>query len=80
MNEILFAELLKHLEVRDCRSCLERLTQFKREGGSQKDAYSVLERLRSHAGVNEDDVLDLMDLVSGWCNPSLRIWKEELEG
>ena len=55
---------------------LEILREFKREGGSQSDALSALEVLRNQLNEekSEDVVLELMDFVTGFCSPHMRLW------
>lgn len=51
------------------------------QGAKQEDVYLELERLR---GVYvfweevEDTILEVMDLVYGWCSEENRIWKTVL--
>ena len=49
-----------------------------RDGGLDSSfAYKVLEDLRTSmklTEVEENRLLDLMDIVVGWCSPSARIW------
>jgi hypothetical protein len=79
MTESLLTELGHFLNARDLDSCRQTLARFQRDGGKQEEAYSALEELRGNPGISEDDVLDLMDIVSGWCKQSSRIWDSELE-
>jgi hypothetical protein len=52
------------------------LLLFKEEGGNQEDALIVLEDLRQKSENQkvEDNILEIMDLVTGWCNVDLRVW------
>lgn len=52
------------------------LRHFKLLGGSQDYAATVLSSIRSVLldDVLENRVLDLMDFVSGFCSPHMRIW------
>jgi hypothetical protein len=46
-----------------------------RDGGTTADsAYAALESLRASAGATEDRILEIMDIVSGFCAPHLRVW------
>lgn len=48
---------------------------FKKAGLTQAEAYSSLEILRQTVGPDEIDLLlDLMDIVSGFCVEAHRIW------
>jgi NTP pyrophosphatase (non-canonical NTP hydrolase) len=53
---------------------------FKSRGGSKEEAYEVLKDVRVLHQWNEeteDLILEVMDIVSGFCSPSLRIWENE---
>jgi hypothetical protein len=52
------------------------LREFKREGGSQSEALEVLEALRNESTEekSEDVLLELMDFVTGFCSPHMRLW------
>ncbi|WP_460582154.1 hypothetical protein [Hymenobacter arcticus] len=52
------------------------LQQFKASGGNQLAALRILEQLRSTAvsEQEEDKILELMDLVIGFCQPHRSIW------
>lgn len=52
------------------------LKHYADQGGNKEEAYSILQKLRVEA-VNdlvEDRILELMDIVSGFCSPHQRIW------
>ncbi len=71
-------------EINSNKNLLDLRTEiiaFKNGGGSQQEATRILSELRNDFMGNaekEDRVLELVDFVSGWCSPSLRIWEEEL--
>ena len=53
------------------------LFRFKQFGGSQKEAYKILEKIRD-GDIDEsveDKVLEIMDFVSGYCSQDNRIWE-----
>lgn len=54
------------------------MLEFRDLGGEQAGAYRLLESLRTHGDANEEFVLEVMDIVSGWCQPELRIWDSTL--
>jgi hypothetical protein len=59
------------------------LIRFKDGGGSQLDAYKVCEQIRQLYSENEtleDRIMDVMDIVSGWCMPHKWIWDKSLSG
>jgi hypothetical protein len=50
--------------------------ELARRDGDREGVLSDLEDLRAMArrdGLDEDAVLDLMDFVSGWCSPHMKI-------
>lgn len=73
--------LIPHILQLDYESCLHVLTDFESSGGDQLVACDMLQVLRedkitSHA---EDFILELMDVVSGWCPSDKWIWREPLD-
>jgi len=46
---------------------------------SQDELYSFLEKLRSDAKTEseEDRILEIMDLVCGWCSSDLQIYPQK---
>lgn len=72
----LYGELKNYVE-NDKNSFDEILIRFKDQGGSQQDAYRICEQLRKHyeeTEILEDKILDVMDVVSGYCSPHYKIW------
>jgi hypothetical protein len=58
----------------------EIVHRYKQHGGTQKNAYSALEKIRQEyrEDPGEDLLLDLMDFVAGFCSTDQRIWDEIL--
>jgi hypothetical protein len=55
------------------------LIESRDAGLDQQAAYDAITTLRSTTDEALDDrVLELLDLVSGWCRPSARIWPEPM--
>ena len=55
------------------------IIEFKKKGGSQKDAHKILEEIKYEFKEDEnkeDKILELLDFVCGWCQEQFRIWKE----
>jgi hypothetical protein len=57
----------------------ELLIEMKAEGISSEVAYAYFENLRkelSESGdeKDEDKILQVMDIISGFCSPHLRVW------
>lgn len=53
----------------------ETLRRFKEQGMSKDRMQQNLEKLRQESDPATEDILrDLMDYVSGWCNPSLAVY------
>lgn len=68
--KILKEQNLSLLEIR------EYLIYLKSKNISQDELYSFLENLRSSSKTEseEDFILDVMDLVCGWCSSDLKIY------
>lgn len=57
------------------------IVAFKEAGGSQRDALDTLESIRKlRDPMFEDNILDMMDVVSGWCYQAYWIWDEVFSG
>jgi hypothetical protein len=67
------------IQQRDFDCGYAALKYMHHQGVSKLDALQFLETLRANCGDEEagDFVLELMDVVSGWCAPSVRIWSAE---
>lgn len=65
--------LLNHFEFFDLHKILK---EYKDASGKQNDAYAVLESLREDLkeDSSEDILLELLDVVIGFCSPHIRIW------
>jgi hypothetical protein len=48
---------------------------MKAQGVQQADVKHALDSLRTNAEREEDRILEILDLVSGFCAPRLRIWE-----
>ncbi|MGE8035588.1 hypothetical protein B1B04_13690 [Lysinibacillus sp. KCTC 33748] len=66
--------LINHFKFFDLHKILK---EYKDAGGKQNDAYVVLESLRGDfkKDSSEDLLLELLDVVTGFCSPHLWIWK-----
>jgi hypothetical protein len=75
-NEIKTA-LKKQLPLPMLREIVQRYKQW---GGTQKNAYGTLEKIRQECSdePGEELILDLMDFVAGFCSIDQRIWDEIL--
>ena len=74
----LLLEIIKNQET----SLLEikgYLINLQNENVSQDELYSLLEELRSDAKTEseEDRILEIMDLVCGWCSWDLQIYPQK---
>jgi len=76
MNEQFRRSVIGGLEARvSLAEMIDVIRDFKLQGLTQGDATSVLEILRGSAGEeHEDRLLEILDCVSGFCAPRLRIW------
>jgi hypothetical protein len=53
---------------------------FKLSGGSQEEAYQILKEMRPLGDeAFEDRILDLLDIVVGFCHPDFKIWDTYLK-
>ena len=61
------------MEIKEC------LINLQNENVSQDELYSFLEKLRSDAKTEseEDRILEIMDLVCGWCSWDLHIYPQK---
>lgn len=70
-------DILKFIQSSsDVRSCREFLLKYKAAGIFKNEVYEVLKKLQLQVK-NEDlenRILDLMDIVSSFCGPNLRVW------
>ena len=57
----------------------EHLINLQNKNVSQNELYSFLEKLRSDAEteIKEDRILEIMDLVCGWCSLDLQIYPQK---
>ena len=74
----LLLEIIKNQE----KSLLEikdHLINLQNKNVSQNELYSFLEKLRSDAEteIEEDRILEIMDLVCGWCSLDLQIYPQK---
>ena len=55
------------------------LINLQNENVSQDELYSFLEELRSDAKteIEEDRILEIMDLVCGWCSLDVQIYPQK---
>lgn len=70
--------LLARLRVtKDLAVLRQELVEFAAQGGASHDAESVLRELRGlvESSEDEDVILELLDIASGWCAPRMRIWQ-----
>lgn len=67
-----------HLSDDDFQVQLKVLKDFKGQGGSKDHAYRILEELRAEQIPDtEDHILELLDVVVGFCPAHLRVWDDE---
>ncbi len=65
------------LRAESFASGVKILVRFREDGGTQDQALQLLESMRERVGEElEDKILDLMDLVSGFCLKEFRIWED----
>ena len=74
----LLSEIIKNQET-SLLEIKEYLINLQNENVSQDELYSFLEELRSDAKteIEEDRILEIMDLVCGWCSLDLQIYPQK---
>ena len=74
----LLSEIIKNQET-SLLEIKEYLINLQNENVSQDELYSFLEELRSDAKTEseEDRILEIMDLVCGWCSLDLQIYPQK---
>ena len=74
----LLSEIIKNQET-SLLEIKEYLINLQNENVSQDELYSLLEELRSDAKTEseEDRILEIMDLVCGWCSLDLQIYPQK---
>lgn len=51
------------------------LVKYREKGFSSESVYELLESMRDGATSDiEERILELMDIVSGFCSPNMRVW------
>jgi hypothetical protein len=61
---------------RPLEEIVERLRNYKAQGRTREEVYSLLESLRETAPdkAEEDRILEVADFVAGFCSPHMKIW------
>lgn len=74
----LLLEIIKNQET-SLLEIKEHLINLQNENVSQDELYSFLGKLRSDAKteIEEDRILEIMDLVCGWCSSDLQIYPQK---
>jgi hypothetical protein len=74
----LLLEIIKDQET-SLLEIKEHLINLQNKNVSQDELYSFLEELRSDAKteIEEDRILEIMDLVCGWCSWDLQIYPQK---
>ena len=77
-NKKLLLEIIKNQET-SLLEIKEYIINLQNENVSQDELYSFLEKLRSDAEteIEEDYILEIMDLVCGWCSWDLHIYPQK---
>jgi predicted RNase H-like nuclease len=65
------------------KSLISLVEQMKNEGRTQLQIYHLFESFRAllretDREADEDDVMDVMDLICGWCGKSARLFSSSL--
>ena len=77
-NKKLLLEIIKNQET-SLLEIKEYIINLQNENVSQDELYSFLEKLRPDAEteIEEDYILEIMDLVCGWCSLDLQIYPQK---
>ena len=77
-NKKLLLEIIKNQET-SLLGIKEYIINLQNENVSQDELYSFLGKLRSDAKteIEEDRILEIMDLVCGWCSLDLQIYPQK---
>lgn len=77
-NKKLLLEIIKNQET-SLLEIKEYLINLQNENVSQDELYSFLEELRSDVKTEseEDRILEIMDLVCGWCSLDVQIYPQK---
>ena len=77
-NKKLLLEIIKNQET-SLLEIKEYIINLQNENVSQDELYSFLGKLRSDAKteIEEDRILEIMDLVCGWCSSDLQIYPQK---
>lgn len=77
-NKKLLLEIIKNQET-SLLEIKEYIINLQNENVSQDELYSFLGKLRSDAEteIEEDRILEIMDLVCGWCSSDLQIYPQK---
>ena len=77
-NKKLLLEIIKNQET-SLLEIKEYIINLQNENVSQDELYSFLGKLRSDAEteIEEDYILEIMDLVCGWCSLDLQIYPQK---
>ena len=77
-NKKLLLEIIKNQET-SLWEIKEYIINLQNENVSQEELYSFLEKLRPDAEteIEEDYILEIMDLVCGWCSLDLQIYPQK---
>lgn len=70
-------EIASHIAAgADFMQLHQLLTHYKQQGLTAQEVEAELEKLRSSIAseLDEDRVLELLDVVRGFCSPLLRLW------
>lgn len=74
----LLSEIIKNQE-KSLLEIKEHLINLQNKNVSQDELYPFLEKLRSDAKTEceEDYILEIMDLVCGWCSLDLQVYPQK---
>ena len=80
-EERLYQILKEHIKQKDCftKEIQEILLAYKNSGGRQTRAQQIVEQLAKEVSMDEllqDRAYDILDIITNWCSPNMRVWDE----
>ena len=75
-HQLVETQLREAMCNKDFTAGRKALMQFHAIGGTADEALDLLKKLRTSCSVefHEDFVLEMLDIASGWCSPTMRVW------
>lgn len=74
-------EIIKAMDTLEEKQLIAIIEKYKNLGVSKKETEAILSKIflqyrKEGKEEKEDFILDILDLVSGWCSKGKEIWKD----